>query len=221
MTNVSNPACTPCFSGSYSTVIGATSIDTCELCIAGTYSTSIGANMANLCLSCPAGTYSSTKGANSLSFCFACPAGTFQPITGANSSAYCINCYPGTSSVALGAPSNATCGKCALGTSSIAGAQACTPCPAGAFANVLVSCIFYFLHFGLGYPTMHSLWKRKIFNAFCGCYASKLQSMFRRHIFTKRSIHLLLALHTRLLCQPNRIIFLYSMCSWLLFSIVR
>ena len=52
-------SCFVCSAGSYSSTVGASSIDTCQACVAGKYSNIVGATSASQCTDCAAGTASS------------------------------------------------------------------------------------------------------------------------------------------------------------------
>jgi hypothetical protein len=81
----------------------------CISCPAGTYSAVIGATSVNTCVSCPEGTYSSTRGAVSRSTCLNCPRGTFSTDTPGVSLSACHDCDINTYSTGNGLPGCAQC----------------------------------------------------------------------------------------------------------------
>lgn len=127
--------CAQCSAGSYKAVSGNTD---CALCPVGTFSTDVGAVSLNSCSVCPTGTYNPIVGQYA---CVPCSEGSYGPLQQATS---CQPCWAGSYSYA-GA---STCSLCSTGTkSAVVSATSplvCQPCQVGSWsagnATVCVDC---------------------------------------------------------------------------------
>ena len=141
-TNQTDADCLICSAGSYSTMLGRSSV--CDACAAGTYSL----DGATKCLGCENGTFSLSNSsictqcqlgyyapANS-SACTPCPKNTYLNVGGKGSVSDCMPCPTGTTSAILG-NSDPGCSACPAG--SYQAGDTCATCNAGSFSRGSVS----------------------------------------------------------------------------------
>ena len=122
MTQISD--CTPCKSGTFSSVPGSSS---CETCIAGMYQPD---SEQTSCLSCSAGTYQSAYSALS---CKRCEPGKYQS---RSSSTFCESCTIGKYLSQSGQVSESNCTPCSPGSfQSNSSSSACVACFSGKYEN--------------------------------------------------------------------------------------
>lgn len=120
--------CASCPTGTYSTVLGASSSLNCTNCNAGTYSTVMGAPSVDNCSACVAGTYSLDRASG----CQSCSPGTYSTARGAANSSTCLACLVGTFSTQQG---GVNCSMCPPGFFSGQNATTCEGCPAGSYTT--------------------------------------------------------------------------------------
>lgn len=126
--------CEDCAAGTYASERASIG---CANCPRGKYSTVVASTSRDDCIACEAGRYGPDPGAGALTDCPVCPAGTWGDLPGVSA---CSNCAAGKASMATQATLESTCTDCAGGSISAAGADVCTPCPAGRFSSNAVSC---------------------------------------------------------------------------------
>ena len=119
--------CTPCASGTYSTLSGATAAATCQNCVAGTYLATTGASDPVSCALCGLGTYSTLSGATAAATCQSCAMCSFY----ATQNTFCL---PGSTVDTAACTCNGgysgtgfTCSACAVNSWCVG--QVSTPCP--------------------------------------------------------------------------------------------
>ena len=111
--------CTDCRPGTYSEVIGASTIDTCLTCPPNSESLArsdhrtdcectpgFSGSNGGPCIGCPTGKFKESKGSSD---CVSCPAGKFANTT---NSTHCFSCVSGKYSAQVGARSELTCNDC-------------------------------------------------------------------------------------------------------------
>jgi hypothetical protein len=142
--NTGEGACQPCDAGTWSDVVGSSSVVDCSKCEQGFYSTAIGAASSTTCNACPPGSKGTERGAVSnkacvkcdkdqassagAAKCTGCPHGRTSP----EGSAVCSKCTSGRRQVGENI-NKYTCNDCLSGKISKAGTFECTDCVAGLY----------------------------------------------------------------------------------------
>ena len=157
-----NGWCTECETDTYSTAVGATSIDVCTPCPPNT-SSPAGSSAASACqciagftgpyggpcVPCVAGKYKDSTYSGGT--CTDCASGTFSTTVGATSSDVCLSCSPDTSSSAgsddvsdckcvagLTGPDGGPCVACVVGKyKDVIATENCTDCLSGTYSTVV------------------------------------------------------------------------------------
>ena len=126
--------CTLCPQGTYSGVLGLSSVKQCSSCPRGYYGAPRGSTEAMQCSACPPGKYDDGygNGTNLLNGCTNCMPGKYNDALAASA---CKDCEPGTFGSAFGLATKECSGSCTGGEFSLYGFATCLACDAGKYSS--------------------------------------------------------------------------------------